>query len=285
MNPIQISITPKQTGDNTFTAKGWTFGNGPVYGGVVLAQALNAANATVEDLAFELHSMHAYFLAPGNTEIPIEYVVDRNKDGRSFSARRVVARQKDRDIFILAASYHKVEKGYSHQKTMPEVPQPEDLKDQRELMADLATKYGLDVNNWFSKSPAWKMPFEFKPVTPYDPYQPKKRAPKYATWIRISDPMDSDSRMQKAMLACFSDYQILLTSIMPHGASYFKGTRLTASIDHAMWFHRPFNMNEWILYCTESPNAHEGLGFNTGSFFDRKGNLIASVSQEGLIRI
>jgi len=285
MNPIQKAISPTQIDENSFTAKGWTFGNGPVFGGLVLAQAISSANATVADESFELHSMHAYFLSPGDTEIPIDYFVDRNKDGRTFTARRVVARQNDRDIFIMAASYHKVEKGFSHQKEMPDVPPPESLVDQREIMKDLAKKYGFEAMDWFKKSPAWQMPFEFKPIVAFDPFQPTKKAPKYAAWMRITEPMDQTPRIQKAMMACFSDYQILLTSLMPHGASFFNGTKLTASIDHAMWFHRPINMNEWVLYCTESPNAHEGLGFNTGSFFDQQGNLLASVSQEGLIRL
>lgn len=248
-----------------------------VFGGQVLGQALVAASRTVE-AARPCHSFHAYFLRAGDPRVPILYEVDRSRDGGSFTARRVVAIQHGQQIFIMAASFQLAESGFEHQSAMPVVPPPEDLEDGQEALLrepDLPEA----VRDWIARP----RPFEARPVISRGLVDRPARAPQDSIWIRMRGPLPSDGSLHRALLAFASDMSLLDTSLLPHGKSIFSDVQV-ASLDHAMWFHRPFRADEWLLYAQDSPSASGARGFNRGSIFTRDGVLIASVAQEGLIR-
>ena len=255
-------------------------GSPRVYGGQVIAQILHAANQTVP-LDRWLHSFHGYFLSPGDVEKPIRFEVEKIKDGRSFSSRRILAKQGDRTIFLSSASYHIFEDGVSHQQSMPNVAQPESLSSFSELFQQFAEKSKVKPRGIFSE----ESPIIFHPVEHYDPFNPGIKPPLNHTWFKLNGNASSDIRVQKTLLAYMSDFNLLITSLMPHDMSMFTTPVNLASLDHAMWFHRPFDMNEWMLYVVECPSAGNARGFCTGKIFTRTGDLVASVTQEGLIRI
>jgi acyl-CoA thioesterase-2 len=239
-----------------------------VFGGQVLAQALVAASRTTPSDR-SCHSLHAYFLRPGDPKVPILYEVDPSRDGGSFSVRRVVAVQHGAQIFVLAASFQKDEQGFEHQAAMPAVPPPEELSD-----ADQAT---LLQGLWQSR------PFQFRPVTPRSLSDRPPRAPLDHVWFRVPPPLEAEAVLHQALLAFASDMSLLDTALLPHGKGILSNLQV-ASLDHAMWFHRPFRADEWMLYSQESPSASGARGFSRGLIFARNGTLIASVAQEGLIR-
>lgn len=250
-----------------------------VFGGQVLGQALTAATRTV-DPERVVHSLHAYFLRAGDPEVPIIYDVDRARDGRSFTARRVVAIQHGRPILNMAASFQVVEEGLSHQMPMPEVPPPEELERMHvrlELSAKLPEKVRRLLNH--------QRPFDFRPVQPLDVLTPEPREAEQAIWFRTVDRLPDDPQLHRCMLAYVSDYNLLPTAALPHGVSFIGGELQMASLDHAMWFHRPMRLDEWLLYVTDSPSACGARGFTRGSIFAPDGRLVASTAQEGLIRI
>jgi acyl-CoA thioesterase-2 len=249
-----------------------------VFGGQVLAQALVAATRTVE-AARPCHSFHAYFLRPGDPKQPIRYEVDRSRDGGSFTARRVVARQQDAQIFTLAASFQTVESGFEHQSQMPVVPPPEDLEDdQQVLLRD--TTLSPEMRAWIVR----ERPFETRSVLGRGIGDRPARAPLDHIWLRTRGPLPSaDGTLHRALLAFVSDMSLLDTALLPHGKSIFSGVQV-ASLDHAMWFHRPFRADDWLLYVQDSPSASGARGFNRGAVYRRDGTLVASVAQEGLIR-
>jgi acyl-CoA thioesterase-2 len=247
-----------------------------VFGGQVLGQALVAATRTVEASRI-CHSLHAYFLRPGDPLVPILYEVDRSRDGRSFSVRRVVAIQNGKQIFVLAASFQTPEQGYEHQFPMPDVPPPEALEDEiaarrknPELMPEL-------LREWLTRA----RPFETRPVIIDPPGDRPPRPPYDNVWFRAAGPVPGPFTL--ALLAYASDASLLSTSLLPHGKSIFSNLQV-ASLDHAMWFHRPFRFDDWLLYAQDSPSASGARGFNRGAIYARDGTLIASVAQEGLIR-
>jgi acyl-CoA thioesterase II len=247
-----------------------------VFGGQVLGQALVAARRTVEPSRI-CHSLHAYFLRPGDPRVPILYEVDRSRDGRSFSVRRVVAIQHGKQIFILACSFQTVEEGYAHQFPMPNVPPPEELEDETEARRRNADQLPEFLREWLTRA----RPFETRPVV-LDP--PADRPPRPAfdnVWFRASGPVPAD--LAQPLLAFASDATLLSTSLLPHGKSIFSNLQV-ASLDHAMWFHRPVQFDDWLLYAQDSPSASGARGFNRGAIYSRDGTLIASVTQEGLIR-
>jgi acyl-CoA thioesterase-2 len=252
-----------------------------VFGGQVLAQALAAAMRTVGP-GRPCHSFHAYFLRPGDPEIPIHYQVDRSRDGGSFTARRVVALQRDAQIFILAASFQKVESGFDHQSAMPVVPDPESLEDEQQV---LLRDPGLrpDMRRWVAR----ERPFETRSVLGRGPFANSgdrpARSPVDHIWLKTRGPVPDDDGIHRALLAFVSDMSLLDTSLLPHGKSIFSDLQV-ASLDHAMWFHRPFRVDEWLLYVQDSPSASGARGFNRGAIYRRDGTLVASVAQEGLIR-
>jgi len=251
-----------------------------VFGGQVLGQALVAATRTVGTNSI-VHSLHAYFLRPGDPKIPILYEVERTRDGRSFTTRRVVAIQHGRPIFNMSASFHFAEEGFDHHFDMPEAPPPEGLKNMYELRQEISDKIPSELSNWWSR----ERPIEIRPVTPRDHLNPSKLDPQQSVWVRACEKLPDDVSLHQCILAYASDMTLLDTSLMPHAASgALDPTIQMASLDHAMWFHRPFRADEWLLYVQDSPSAYGSRGFNRGSLFTREGVLIASVAQEGLIR-
>lgn len=250
-----------------------------VFGGQVIAQALTAAYRTVEERY--CHSLHAYFLRPGDPKVPILYEVDRARDGFSFTARRVVAIQHGKQIFNLAASYQIEEGGLDHQDEMPVVPEPETLPSEAELALRIAESVPEKFKPYFTK--LW--PMELRPVDPVDVLNPDRRPPSQAMWMRARNPLPNDIAVHQSVLAYMSDLSLLDTSTRPHAVSFLSHRMHMASLDHAMWFHRPFKSDEWLLYAQDSPSASGARGFSRGKVFDRQGALVASVAQEGLIRV
>jgi acyl-CoA thioesterase-2 len=265
---------------NLFRGQSRDTGSPQVFGGQVLGQALMAASATI-DGGRVVHSLHAYFLRRGDFTKPIVYSVDRSRDGGSFSARRVVAIQEGEQIFICSASFQEPETGLEYQATIPRVPGPEELK-------PFAKPTGADLEKLPDKLKRWlniERPFEFRPVQSYNPLAPKATEPVRQVWIRAVDKLPDDDALHRCLLAYISDYWLLDTSTMPHGASFLRGNLIMASIDHAIWFHRPARVDEWLLYSLDSPSSSGARGFARGALYTRDGVLAASTAQEGLIRL
>ncbi|NNM70790.1 acyl-CoA thioesterase II [Enterovirga aerilata] len=249
-----------------------------VFGGQVIGQALVAACRTVEER--QPHSLHAYFLLGGDPQIPIIYEVDRIRDGRSFTTRRVVAIQHGRPIFALTASFHLEEDGFDHGARMPEVPPPESLPGEAEIRAGAIPAMSPQVRAYFERErPIELRPVDFSRTAHADPHEGEFRV-----WIRTTGPLPEDPAIHRCVLAYASDFTLLDTSLVPHGQSVIQENIQAASLDHALWFHRPFRADEWLLYAQDSPSASGARGFSRGLVFDRAGRLVASVAQEGLIR-
>ncbi|MEO1173908.1 MAG: acyl-CoA thioesterase II [Myxococcota bacterium] len=264
---------------NLFRGQSQDLGWGRVFGGQVAGQALSAAVQTVpEDRV--CHSLHAYFLRGGDPKLPIVYEVDRIRDGKSFTTRRVVAVQKGQAIFNLAASFQIAEAGYEHQDTMPTVPGPEGLKSQLELAKAVEDK----LPDVLKAIVLGDRPIEIRPIEPYNVMKPVARDPVNYAWYRTAGPLSDEPMLHQYMLAYASDFQLLGTALYPHGETWMRPGMQVASLDHAMWFHRPFRFDDWLLYAMESPSAAGARGFGRGSFYTRDGTLVASTVQEGLIR-
>ncbi|HTV94816.1 MAG TPA: acyl-CoA thioesterase II [Steroidobacteraceae bacterium] len=260
-----------------FRGESRDIGSPQVFGGQVLGQALMAAAATVEGR--EAHSLHAYFLRRGDCNSPIVYEVDRARDGNHFSTRRVIAIQHGAQIFNLSASFQSAESGLDHQLPMPEVPPPEALSDLDAHIQQLLPQLPAGMRRVLEQ----KRPFEFRPVERPHFLDPKPSAPLKNLWFRAVDKLPDEETLHRCLLAYVSDFYLLDTALMPHAAS---ARNLTiASIDHAMWFHRSVRVDDWLLYATDSPSASGARGFSRGSVFSRDGRLVASSSQEGLLRV
>ncbi len=252
-----------------------------VFGGQTIAQALVAAQRTVEPER-HVHSLHGYFMRPGDTKVPIVYEVDRIRDGRTFTTRRVVAVQHGHAIFSLEASFQRDEQGLDHQIPMPhDVPAPDTLMSQRELIGKFGEAVPEGIRRYWERD----RPIEMKPVMLKHYTSREKLEPKQNIWIRTSGPVPADRTMQAAVLAYLSDMTLLDTSTFAHGRAIFDRDIQAASLDHAMWFHRPHALDDWMLYSQDSPSTQGSRGFTRGSLFSRDGMLIASVAQEGLIRL
>ena len=251
-----------------------------VYGGQVIGQALVAASRTV-DPDRPAHSLHGYFLRPGDTRVPILYTVDRIRDGKSFTTRRVVAIQHGRAIFSMSISFQIQEQGFDHQFDMPEVPPPEALEDEYALRERFAADMPEEQEGVFTR----RRPIEVRPVEPWNIFRPVKREPRQICWMKALDVLPESLRLHQCVLAYLSDWTLLDTSLYPHAVSYTDNRMQTASLDHAMWFHRPFKADDWLLYVQDSPSASGARGFNRGSIYSRDGQLVASVAQEGLMRL
>lgn len=249
-----------------------------VFGGQVLGQALVAAARTVEGRV--CHSLHAYFLRAGDPKVPILYEVDRSRDGTSFTSRRVVAIQHGRPIFTLEASFQVDEPGYEHAFPMPDVPAPETLPTEEALRAKVVDRLPEEVRAWVSRP----RPIETRPVDPRDYFLPDKRPPHEMLWIRATGALPDDLALHQCVLAYASDMSLLDTGLLPHGIGWFDNKVQMASLDHAMWFHRPFRADDWLLYVQDSPSASGARSFNRGLIYTRDGKLVASVTQEGLMR-
>lgn len=254
---------------------GW----GRVFGGQVLAQALSAALQTVgEDRA--CHSLHGYFLRPGDVDTPVVLLVDPIRDGGSFTTRRVVARQHGKAIFNLSASFHKAEEGMHHQVGMPDAPDPDGLASER----DLAAQFEGTLPDALVQQVSAGRPIEIRPCDPIDPLAPEVRPPHRQVWFRAAGRLEAPPHVHQFLLAYASDFHFLAAALQPHGRTWLDRTLQMASLDHSMWFHAPIDMNDWILYDVRSPWTGAARGLSLGRFFARDGTLLASTAQEGLLR-
>ncbi|MBL4688875.1 MAG: acyl-CoA thioesterase II [Nannocystaceae bacterium] len=265
--------------ETIFRGRSQDLGWGNVFGGQVLGQALSAAAQTVPDDR-PVHSLHGYFLRTGDAKLPIVYDVDCIRDGNSFNTRRVVAIQKGRAIFNLAASFQKIEPGFDHADAMPDVPPPESLKSER----DLALAFIDQIPAKFREQVTAERPIEIRPVVPMNPLMPRVTPPCRSVWYRTNGKLPDDPAVHRHLLAYASDFNFLGTAMQPHGVSWLSPGMQVASLDHAMWFHRPFRLDDWILYDVDSPSASGARGLVRGRFFTRDGVLVASTVQEGLMR-
>lgn len=266
---------------NTFSGESVTIGSAIVFGGQVLAQAVNAAYRTIPEDRF-IHSLHSYFLEAGNLTVPIEYDVAEMRNGGSFSTRRVTASQKGRTIFILAASFHKKESGFEHQTAInKEIKQPEELLSWEEMVA----KFGDFLPKRIKSFLSIERPIDFKPVHIPNPSKPKNREAKEEIWFKLKgDIPKMDLRMKHQILTYISDYNVLNAAFNPNAKEYNFGNTMTASLDHSMWFFRDFEFDDWMLFSAESPNTYGARGLCRGNIFTRDGKLVASFTQEGLMR-
>ena len=264
---------------NLFRGQSQDLGWGLVFGGQVLGQALSAAQQTVPDDR-HVHSLHAYFLRPGDAKHPIVYDVDRIRDGKSFTTRRVVAIQNGRPIFSLASSFQLEETGFDHQAAMPTAPAPEGLPNERELWRQ---KLSLIPPAFHAQATA-ERPIELVPIDPVDPLAPETMPATHQVWARAAGELPDDPTLHRYLLAYCSDFSFVTTALRPHAKTWLNPRMQIASIDHSMWFHRPFRMDQWLLHAMESPSASGGRGLVRGQFFTRDGVLVASTAQEGLIR-
>jgi len=251
-----------------------------VYGGQVLGQALVAASRTVPEDR-HAHSLHGYFLRAGDTTTPILYTVDRIRDGRSFTTRRVVAIQHGRAIFNMSISFQIKEDGLTHQMQMPQAPPPEELPDEQELRKRWIKELPPEHASAFDR----ERPIEVRPIDPQDLIHPEERPPHAMSWMKAREPLPDNQRLHQCVLAYLSDWSLLDTATLPHAVSFLQQQMQMASLDHAMWFHRPFRADEWLLYVQDSPSASGTRGLNRGMIFTRDGELVASAAQEGLMRL
>jgi acyl-CoA thioesterase-2 len=265
---------------NIFRGRSIDIGSGSVYGGQALAQSLVAAQRTVDDARVP-HSMHGYFILPGDVDAPIVYEVDRLRDGKSFATRRIVAIQHGRAIFNMAASFQEAESGAEHQAEMPDVPGPEERPRELELIRGAADQIPEAVRAFYTR----ERPIEFRPVDPVDPFDPAPKPPAAHVWFRARGALPDDRLTHQSVLAYATDYGLLSTALRPHGLSFVQPDLQLATLDHALWFHRPVQADAWLLYAMDSPSASGARGFTRGQVFAEDGTLVASVAQEGLMRV
>jgi acyl-CoA thioesterase-2 len=276
-----LRLLDVETGDHddTFVGRTRPDGHGRMFGGQVIAQALVAAERTVPENR-PAHSLHAYFLRGGDEAHTVDFDVMRDLDGGSFANRRVVASQNGRPILTQLASFHRREPGPAHADPMPDVPPPEDLRDETEIRAEYADRLPERVRKFLLRPRA----IEMRPVEPRQAIDMTPGPARSHTWFRTVAPLPDDPRVHRAILAYASDMRLLGTSVLPHGLNLIMGNLMAASLDHAMWFHDDFRADEWLLYACHSPWAGGARGFNRGAIFTRDGRHVASVAQEGLIR-
>jgi acyl-CoA thioesterase-2 len=249
-----------------------------VFGGQVAGQALVAAGRTVDGRS--VHSLHAYFLRPGDPTTPILYLVDRIRDGHSFTTRRVTGIQHGQPIFALSASFQRDEDGPDHQIAMPEAPDPETLPTWEQRIGPILDRFPEDMRRWMQRD----RPIEVRAVEFTDPLKPTPRPPRQLVWIRTNGRLPDPQLLHQCVVAYASDMTLLDTATLPHAIAWNDPRFMMASLDHAMWFHRPFRADDWLLYAQESPAAHGARGFTRGDLFTRDGRLVVSVAQEGLVR-
>lgn len=279
LDNLIATLTPEPIEDNLFrglrASEGWQ----RVYGGLVLGQSLAAAALTV-DPARPIHSLHGYFLLAGDPERDIVYDVERIRDGGSFTTRRVRAIQHGRAIFSMSASFHKIEDGYDHQSTMPEAPSPDELPSAKELMSGVLSNLPENMRNYWRR----EHPIDMRIVDVSRYVSRKPQTPAQMIWLRANGRLPDSPHLHQAVLAYASDFTLLDTALIAHGKVLFDSDTQLASLDHAMWFHRPFRADDWLLYVQDSPSASGARGYCRGAIFDRKGALVASTVQEGLMR-
>lgn len=265
--------------ENLYRGTSKDVGSRSVFGGQVLAQALRAASATVPKDRIA-HSLHGYFILPGDINSPIVFNVDRVRDGGSFTTRRVAAIQHGKSIFAFMASFQKRQEGFEHQIEMPDVPKPSELFSDRELFAKAKAMMPEKLKKVLGR----ERPIIFKPTVIPNLFNPQKEAPYSNIWFKAHGEMPDDLALHQSVLAYASDYNLLTTALKPHGVSYGTKDLQMASLDHAMWFFRDFRIDDWLLYSVESPSTSNARGFCRGNIFNQDGVLVASVVQEGMIR-
>ncbi|CAN5530930.1 acyl-CoA thioesterase II [soil metagenome] len=265
---------------NIYRGSNRDLGTGRVFGGQVFAQALVAARRTVDENR-EAHSAHGYFILPGDLAAPIVYFVDRLRDGSSFTTRRVTAIQHGRAIFNMSASFHVAEEGPEFQMPIPDVPGPEGLTTELELIRGMADRIPEPLRSIVTQD----RPIDIRPIDPIDPLSTEKREPVRRAWIRAMGKLPDDLGVHQAVLAYASDHGLLVTALQPHGIAYRAPGLQLASLDHSVWMHRPFRADEWLLYSTDSPVTYGARGFVRGTIHAQSGELVASVAQEGLMRL
>ena len=280
LNELVALLTLETIEENLFRGVSQDLGFRQLYGGQVLGQCVSAASQTVE-ADRHVHSLHGYFLRPGDAALPVVYQVDRVRDGGSFSTRRVTAIQKGKPIFTCSASFQFDEEGFHHQNPMPEVPGPEELKSETELARLVAAM----IPERMRERATSDKPIEIRPVTLINPFAPKPCEPVKHVWFRAAGELPDEPQLHKLLLAYASDFNLLTTSMQPHGVSVFQKFMQVASLDHSLWFHGNLRMDDWLLYSMDSPWAGNARGFSRGSIFNRRGQLVASVAQEGLTRV
>lgn len=274
-----LSLEPIE--ENLFRGVSQDLGFRQLFGGQVLGQCVSAASQTVEE-ARHVHSLHGYFLRPGDATLPVVYQVDRVRDGGSFSTRRVTAIQKGKPIFTCSASFQYDEEGFHHQQAaMPDVPGPENLKSETELARLIADQ----LPERMRERAISDKPIEIRPVTVANPFAPEPGEPVKYVWFRADGTLPDEPQLHKYLLAYASDFNLLTTSMLPHGVSVWQKFMQVASLDHALWFHANLRMDDWLLYAMDSPWAGNARGFSRGSIYNRVGQLVASVAQEGLVRL
>lgn len=265
--------------ENIYRGQNRDIGTGRIFGGQVLAQALAAAQRTVPEGRL-VHSLHGYFILAGDLNAPVVYFVDRLRDGGSFTTRRVTAIQHGHAIFNMAASFHEHEASFDHQADMPEAPAPESLRPELDIIRERAAEIPERVRSILTQD----RPLDFRPVGEADPFDNSPRAPERKCWVRANGELGDDPLVHRAVLAYASDYGLIAAALRPHGMSVRDPRVMVASLDHSIWFHRPFRVDEWLLYVVDAPITSGGRGFARGMFYTRGGVLVASVAQEGLTR-
>lgn len=280
LNTLVSLLSMETLEKNLFRGSSQDLGFRQLFGGQVLGQALSAASQTV-DSSRKANSLHGYFLRAGDAKRPVIYSVERVRDGGSFSTRRVTAIQNGQTIFTCSASFHIHEEGFCHQAEMPLVPQPEELLPEEQIFAHIAKAISPDKRDRLLRDKA----IETRPVQALNPLHPDLCAPSKHVWFKAAGSLPRSPALHKYLLAYASDVGLLTTSLLPHGASIWQPQMQVASLDHAIWFHDDVNLNDWMLYSTDSPWAGNSRGFSRGSIYTRDGRLVASVAQEGLTRV
>lgn len=272
-------LTLEKIEQGLFRGQSQDLGFRALFGGQVMGQALSAAQETVEPLR-QVHSLHSYFLRPGDAQHPVVYEVETIRDGKSFSTRRVKAIQHGQSIFYMTASFQQPEEGFNHQPTMPEVAGPDGIPSFTDFIFDNQEYIPENVRGKFLA----EKPIELRPVEKYNWIKPEQSEPICHMWIKANGNLPDDDRIHQYMLAYTSDFHFLPTALFSHGVSHWQPNFQIATIDHAMWFHRPFRFDDWLLYVMDSPTTTSGRGLVKGQIYDREGNLVASTMQEGVIR-
>jgi acyl-CoA thioesterase-2 len=273
-------LTLEKLEEGLFRGQSWDLGFRALFGGQVLGQALAAAQLTLPEGRIT-HSFHSYFLLPGDANKPVVFDVENVRDGRSFSTRRVKAIQNGRNIFYMTASFQTPEEGLEHQYAdMPNVPGPEEIESDIKLFANTQNK-----SEPMCDSSGYHKPIDMRTFDFFEPGEAIKREPKRFIWMKAQEVLSGNINLNQVMLAYASDYHFLTTALHPHNVSMKDANLRIATIDHSMWFHHPFDFDDWLLYCTESPFSGGARGLVRGQFFNRDGKLVASTMQEGLMRI
>lgn len=280
LNSLVSLLNMETIEENLFRGASQDLGFRQLFGGQVLGQALSAASKTV-DSARQANSLHGYFLRAGDPNKPVVYQVERVRDGATFSTRRVMGIQNGQPIFACSASFHIHEEGFRHQTCMPDVPPPEELIPEQDLAPQLAQALSEEKQIKMLRD----KPIETRAVQVLDPLHPEKSDPIKQVWFKVNGALPDDPALHKYLLAYASDFGLLTTSLLPHGASIWQPQMQVASLDHAIWFHEEVRLDDWLLYSTDSPWTGGARGFSRGSIFTRDGKLVASVAQEGLVRV